>query len=649
MTDTAGPTVTSSPKVEGNNANNNIAEIQDNLHGDTRVAQSETHRCGNECKGTCKILTPREIALRAYNELYQLYKEELFCDAVLRTEDGGRFPVHRIALCGDSDYFRALFTTNLHQRKRDILIQGISSEMLKLLLEFMYSRKIIIGEDNVTSILDAADYLGIVSLKSSCCEFIESQIDPSNCIGIRTFARAMFCPELEQAAHQYLMRNFVEVSRVSEEMLELSLEEALAVFGHDELNVKNEEFVWEASIRWIDFDAEVRKKHIVELLMQVRTGLMETQYFMEHVKDHPYVHGNDGCRPIVIETLRFLYDLEVITERDGEIPTPNIARPRIPHEVLFAIGGWSGGSPTNYIETYDTRADRWIRVEEVDTTGPRAYHGTVAIGQDIIVVGGFDGVDYFNSCRAFNASEKKWRNLSVMHCRRCYVSVALLNNKYLYAMGGFDGHHRQNTAERYDPDLNQWTMIAPMNAQRSDASATTLGGKIYITGGFNGTECLNSAECYCPITNQWTLIAPMRNRRSGVSCIAYHESVYVIGGFNGISRMCSGEKYNPVTNVWNPIPDMYNPRSNFAIEVIDDMIFCIGGFNGVTTIYHVECFDEKTNEWFEATDMNIFRSALSSSVILGLPNIYDFIHQHRERLMEEKRQRLLVLQQQRPT
>jgi len=29
----------------------------------------------------------------------------------------------------------------------------------------------------------------------------------------------------------------------------------------------------------------------------------------------------------------------------------------------------SGGSPTNFIETYDTRADRWIRVSEVDPTG----------------------------------------------------------------------------------------------------------------------------------------------------------------------------------------------------------------------------------------------------------------------------------------
>lgn len=158
---------------------------------------------------------------------------------------------------------------------------------------------------------------------------------------------------------------------------------------------------------------------------------------------------------------------------------------------------------------------------------------------------------------------------------------------------------------------------------------------------------MHSAEVYDPETNQWTMINPMRSRRSGVSCISYHGHVYVIGGFNGISRMCSGEKYNPVTNAWTQIPDMYNPRSNFAIEVIDDMIFAIGGFNGVTTIYHVECYDEKTNEWYEATDMNIYRSALSACVINSLPNVQDYIHKHREKLMEEKRQKMIALENQR--
>ena len=31
-------------------------------------------------------------------------------------------------------------------------------------------------------------------------------------------------------------------------------------------------------------------------------------------------------------------------------------------KVLLAIGGWSGGSPTNAIEAYDPRAEAWLNV-----------------------------------------------------------------------------------------------------------------------------------------------------------------------------------------------------------------------------------------------------------------------------------------------
>lgn len=109
-------------------------------------------------------------------------------------------------------------------------------------------------------------------------------------------------------------------------------------------------------------DPESRKKHIVELMKNVRLGLLHTQYFLERVRGHPYVTGNEECRPIIIETLKFLYDLEMITLKDVDFMTPEIARPRVPHEILFTIGGWCGGSATNFIESYDTRADRWIKV-----------------------------------------------------------------------------------------------------------------------------------------------------------------------------------------------------------------------------------------------------------------------------------------------
>jgi kelch-like protein 10 len=77
-----------------------------------------------------------------------------------------------------------------------------------------------------------------------------------------------------------------------------------------------------------------------------------------------------------MDTLTFLHYLETITQKDGEIEIREFARPHIPHEILFSIGGWSEGGPTNYIETYDTRAHRWVKVEEVDPAGPRAFHGT---------------------------------------------------------------------------------------------------------------------------------------------------------------------------------------------------------------------------------------------------------------------------------
>ncbi|XP_073989181.1 kelch-like protein 10 isoform X2 [Rhodnius prolixus] len=579
--------------------------------------------------------------------LYELREMNMLCDAVLRLEDGATFPVHRAILSACSPYFKSLFTTTLHSKARtDVLLPGLTAPILNALIEYAYLRKISINKSNVTQLLAASDYLAVLGVMELCCKFLKDELSPENCIGVLKYARDHFCKDLEKETFTYVMRNFPLVAKQSEEILFLPVNEICDIIGCDELNVKSEELIWEFVLKWIEQDIENRKKHIVILMKQIRLGLMDTQFFLENVKEHPYVSGNEQCRPLIIETLRFLYDLEMITQKTGEVATPEIARPRVPHEVLFAIGGWSGGSPTNFIETYDTRADRWVKVEEVDRTGPRAYHGTVVIGYEIYVIGGFDGMDYFNSCRCFNAVTKTWREIAPMNAKRCYVSVAVVDDM-IYAMGGYDGHHRQNTAERYDYRTNQWTVIAPMNFQRSDACATTLNGKIYITGGFNGQECMNSAEMYDPELNQWFMIPPMRSRRSGVSCIGYHGCLYVIGGFNGISRMCSGEKYNPVNNSWTPIPDMYNPRSNFAIEVIDDMIFTIGGFNGVTTIYHVECYDDKPNEWYEATDMNIYRSALSASVIMGLPNVRDYIHQHRDRLMEEKRQKLLLLETQR--
>lgn len=50
--------------------------------------------------------------------------------------------------------------------------------------------------------------------------------------------------------------------------------------------------------------------------------------------------------------------------------------------------------------------------------GPRAYHGTSTINHIIYVIGGFDGVEYFNSVRSFNPMTKDWKEKAPMNNKR---------------------------------------------------------------------------------------------------------------------------------------------------------------------------------------------------------------------------------------
>jgi hypothetical protein len=75
----------------------------------------------------------------------------------------------------------------------------------------------------------------------------------------------------------------VKVWQQSEELLELPVEELQAIVGADRLNVKNEKVVWECVMRWIDHDSDNRKGHIVDLLKNIRLGLLHRNFLMEKV------------------------------------------------------------------------------------------------------------------------------------------------------------------------------------------------------------------------------------------------------------------------------------------------------------------------------------------------------------------------------
>ncbi|KAM9368980.1 kelch-like protein 10 [Phaethornis superciliosus] len=564
----------------------------------------------------------RRISPMACTILNELRLEGKFCDVTLSV-DGTEFNVHRIILCSCSHYFRALFSTHRNNAEGSVYhVPGISQEMMRLIIEFAYNRTVPITTDTVESLLIAADQLNIMGIVRLCSKFLAAQLCPENCVNIWRLTCYYYTPELRQAAYKFILRHFEETSKVSTEFLDLSLSDLLQIIESDNLIVKGEDAVCEAILRWIAHNPQDRRQHIAVLLGKVRLALLEPEYFIKYLLKHEYVKDNEECKDLGIRTLTEMYNLNVHGQTYPGFTTM-LSCPRLPGALLFAVGGWSVGSPTNAIEVYDSRADSWLNVT-CEQESPLAYHGTAYLKGFIYVIGGFDSVDYFNSVKRFDLLRRTWQEVAPMHSQRCYISVAVLHG-FIYAMGGYDGQTRLNTAERYQPETNQWTRIASMHDQRSDASATTLHEKVYICGGFNGSECLITAEVYNATTDQWSFIAPMTTSRSGVGVIAYGNAVYVVGGFDGINRLRTAEVYNPANNAWRSIATMFSPRSNFGIEVMDDCLFAVGGFNGFSTTSNVECYNEKTNEWRDIQDMSINRSALSCCVVPDLPNIREYL------------------------
>lgn len=168
-------------------------------------------------------------------------------------------------------FSRALFTSGWNNTEKKVYnIPGISPDMMKLIIEYAYTRTVPITPDNVEKLLAAADQFNIMGIVRGCCEFLKSELCLDNCIGICKFTDYYYCPELRQKAYMFILHNFEEMVKVSAEFLELSVTELKDIIEKDELNVKQEDAVFEAILKWISHDPPNRKQHISVLLPKVK-------------------------------------------------------------------------------------------------------------------------------------------------------------------------------------------------------------------------------------------------------------------------------------------------------------------------------------------------------------------------------------------
>ncbi|XP_034754887.1 kelch-like protein 10 [Etheostoma cragini] len=541
------------------------------------------------------------------NTVNELRLEGQLCDAVISVEDV-EFNVHRVILCNCGSYFRDLFSSKSSTSGQQVYpFSQVSPSVMNLIVEYAYTGSVVVTEENVLELLAGADFFSVEGIMQACSNFLEQLLSSKNCVHIWMLADTHRCPDLRNKAYLHMLHHFKEVAGFSLTFLRLSVEQLADLIKEDELNASQESIVFQAVLSWIAFAPEERSCHMATLLSKVRLLLMPSEYLMNTVSTNPLVTTSPLCTKMVIQAMKTLQ--ESSTHRP-------LQRARLPPAALFATAGWANDCPTNRMEVYNVRTDRWVRL--INKEAPRAFHGCVFLSGFVYCVGGFDGLKYLRSARKLDLETQTWHDVGPMHVVRCYVSVVALNG-CIYAMGGCDGNEKLRTVERYQPDISQWTLVAPMNEKRSNAGTATLHGKVYICGGFKRNDPLSSAECYTPDANQWTLIAPMGVGCNAARVAAFKDKIYVIGGYRNRSHTSRVIAYDPLSDQWSAANPMIYPRSSFGVAVLEDQLYVVGGFDNHGTLSKVERFDEKADRWHAVRDLKVPRSGLCCCVVDRYP------------------------------
>ncbi|XP_060879866.1 kelch-like protein 2 isoform X2 [Metopolophium dirhodum] len=534
--------------------------------------------------------------------LKSLRKDEEF-DIKLKTDDGRVIFAHKVVLSSASPYFHTMFN-NFSEKNQDfVVIRNIDSTALKLIIDFIYSGKIMVTEKNVQVLLPAANFFQLIEVKETCCDFLEAQLRITNCIGTYVLADLHSCKKLLTISESYIQQHFSDVVD-ADQFLSLSPEHVANLISSDELIVLSENIVFECVIRWVKHDLVSRKSILPHLMEYVRLPLTSLNYIMKNAVEEPLLKNCPNCKNYVNEALYF-HSLKP----DDPIPQNIRTKPRLGDKVIFVVGalGFIQGYGVS-TEWYDPKINRWQYFTSI--MAPHFLGGLAVVKDNFVVAVGRIGYSLDLPCQSVNvldvsSESPHWKPTTNMLVKRRNLGVGVIND-YIYAVGGSDENSCVNSAEAFDCRTQTWRMISSMCTRRDSVVLGVLNNLLYAVGGCNGRDnsiqYLKSVECYYPSIDTWKPVAEMCVPRIAAGVGVLDGILYVVGGYDGTNTHKSAEAYQPSTGVWTTIPDMHFCRYYPGVTVLNGLLYVVGGCDKNTpSLDSAEFYNPNTNTWTMVT------------------------------------------------
>ena len=426
-------------------------------------------------------------ALSLLNKL-RLEGEGGFCDVTLEVE-GRQLATHRCVLAASSQFFYTMFNSGMKESNQTLLkLHSVSFDSMSLILDYFYTREIVINYDIVLELLNTASFLLVTPVKKACIQILSNQLSIENCFSILQVAEQFWASELEKRASNYIKENFFSAVN-NEEFVSISKKSLIDFISSDEIQVEREEEVYQAVLKWVKYDEENRVSDLPELLSHLRGKSLPKGFLKSEMSKEPILAAFSSLVESSKRKIKTKWTKKKRGKRTGADDKPEAERTRTStelHNVMIGISSIYGFCKAF---CYDLDKEETFVLSDY----PNIYSGPefAFIGRSLYIIGG----SKISSARlsALCLDEVKNERKSSMH--------------------------------------PEWETKAPCKVDRVGASLVQLNGLLYYIGGWlEDGSCCNTVECYNPEIDEWVYCASLNTFRSRSGCVTGNDHIYIIGG-----------------------------------------------------------------------------------------------------------------------
>lgn len=126
---------------------------------------------------------------------------------------------------------------------------------------------------NAEKLLRAAHLLQLPTVITICCEYLEENLTPSNCLRIWMLAEHLGLKEFERTVFKYCLQKMCEIP-VSE-YVELEHEELDRIIRHPNFNIQAESKALDVIMNWIQHKPSIRIKEFQKLATSVDIDIVK--------------------------------------------------------------------------------------------------------------------------------------------------------------------------------------------------------------------------------------------------------------------------------------------------------------------------------------------------------------------------------------